>query len=136
MGVETCLISEESFLQSPQSESEMSPNENLESDKKKGVDPVHGMTVFEVADVQSQSFILNSGTRQGCVESLTRRSLHCRRETRQCPMSPRLGEPRSLSGRFGKEKYFLSMPGMEPQFLDYPAYGLVTVGYLNATQLV
>jgi hypothetical protein len=28
------------------------------------------------------------------------------------------------------------MPGMEPQFLDYPAYGLVTVGYLNATQLV
>ena len=28
------------------------------------------------------------------------------------------------------------MPGIEPQFLDYPAYSLVTVGYMNATQPV
>jgi hypothetical protein len=28
------------------------------------------------------------------------------------------------------------MPGIEPHFFDYPAYSLVTVGYLNATQPV
>ena len=28
------------------------------------------------------------------------------------------------------------MPGIEPQFLDYPAYSLVTAGYMNATQPV
>jgi hypothetical protein len=38
-----------------------------------------------------------------------------------------LGQPQDQSGWFGNEINFLSLLGMEPQFLSFPACGIVTV---------
>jgi len=38
-----------------------------------------------------------------------------------------LGQPQDQSGCFGNEINFLSLLRMEPQFLSFPVYGIVTV---------
>jgi len=40
------------------------------------------------------------------------------------PLNIRLGGPLSLSGHFGKEKHFFSMPGFEPQIIQPVATSL------------
>ena len=39
----------------------------------------------------------------------------------QYPLNRRLDDPRSVSKRFGEEKYLLILPGMEPVFVGYIA---------------
>ena len=43
------------------------------------------------------------------------------------PINMRLGGPQSWSQYFEQEKNLLTLLGMEPQFLDFPAHSLVTV---------
>lgn len=43
------------------------------------------------------------------------------------PLNEQLSVPQSHSGYFGEETHFLPLPGIEPQFLSFPAQRHVTV---------
>jgi hypothetical protein len=69
-------------------------------------------------------FVFNLSTRQSWEVSFTFRPIYHRRKSRQYEMNRRIGGHDTRSGRFGKEKNLLSMPGFKLRIVQSVALSL------------